>query len=466
MRATSHSITLTLVGFIAGATVVYALDHLPSIKAAPDAGRPASGRQASGHQTGDASSAGSSNGASSAAIPGINLDAAPGFADAVAMAAPAVVSLYAASSQIGSHIGPQAGSHTSIRKQSAHLSGESRSELLTSTRAGRPLNQPATRLGAGVVIASQGLIVTNGHLVRDRDQIRIELVDGRILPAELLGIDDATDLAVLRSPLAEVAPIALGDPSSLRVGDVVLAIGNPYGIGQTVSLGIVSATGRKQLGLTEVEDFIQTDAAINPGNSGGALVDTAGRLVGIATAGLSESGHSEGVGFAISSTLVMQVVEAIVEESTDDRLANQGWLGIGGRSVTQELEQRFGLRISSGVLVSSLIEDGPAAAAGLRAGDVITAFAGQQVGDASQLWELIRTTALEHEVPLVLWRGSKRIDLTVRAPELEAQLHTEVTDSEPHWNGDRTAGDRHQARLEIKDAIHHQRPCEPRSSDC
>lgn len=374
MRPTTHSIALTLFGFTAGAAVVYALDQLPSIKGAPDAG----------HQAQEVS-------------PVASQASAPGFADAVAAAAPAVVKIFATDSVDG---GPR-------------TSGQARSEMLASTLSGAQSNRPQTRLGSGVVIASQGLIATNGHVVRDCDEIKVELVDGRIFSAELLGIDDATDLAVLRAPLSELAPIALGDPSKLRVGDVVLAIGNPYGIGQTVSLGIVSATGRSRLGLTEIEDFIQTDAAINPGNSGGALVDTAGRLVGIATAALSESGHAEGVGFAIPSTLVMQVVESIADHGQVDR----GWIGLGGRSVTNELERRFGLRASSGVLVSSLVENGPAAAAGLRAGDVITAFAGTEISDASQLQELITATPPQREVPLVLWRGSERIEVSVRAAE-------------------------------------------------
>ncbi|MBK5938478.1 S1C family serine protease [Halochromatium roseum] len=378
MPPTTHSIALTLLGFTAGAAVVSALDQLPAIKSEADAD----------HQAQEAS-------------PATHQSPAPGFADAVAAAAPAVVKVYAK--------GP-----VDSRTRSSELArSNAPSKMLASTLSSAQPHRAQTRLGSGVVIASQGLIATNGHVVRDCDEIEVELVDGRMLSAELLGIDDATDLAVLRAPLSELAPIALGDPSTLRVGDVVLAIGNPYGIGQTVSLGIVSATGRSRLGLTEIEEFIQTDAAINPGNSGGALVDATGRLVGIATAGLSESGHAEGVGFAIPSTLVMQVVESIADHGQVDR----GWIGLGGRSVTHELERRFGLRASSGVLVSSLVENGPAAAAGLRAGDVITAFAGTEITDASQLRELIIATPPQREIPLVLWRGSERIEVSVRAAE-------------------------------------------------
>ena len=427
MRPRTHSIALTLLGFTAGAAVVYALDHLPSVKLAPEAGQ----------QT---------QAASSEAPPGISLESTPGFADAVAAAAPAVVKVYA----------------TGNLANRARTSSQRGSEPLALILADRPFNQAPTRLGSGVIIGSRGLIVTNGHVVRDRDQIRIELHDGRTLSAELLGIDNATDLAVLRAPLSGLAPITLGDPSSLRVGDVVLAIGNPYDIGQTVSLGIVSATGRSQLGLTEIEDFIQTDAAINPGDSGGALVDTAGRLVGIATAGLSESGHSEGVGFAIASTLVMQVVEAIADHSQ----ADHDWIGLGGRSVTQELEQRFGLQVSTGVLISNLVENGPAAAAGLRAGDVITTFADQEVTDTFQLRELIMATAPQREAPLILWRGSERIEVTVRAMDEAPHHHRDVASAKPNPGDQRTAKGRHQAQLKINGAGYPESPCPSRNSDC
>lgn len=417
MRPRTYSIALTLLGFTAGAAVVYALDHLPSVKLGPEAGQ----------QTQEAVPE---------APPGIRLESAPGFADAVAAAAPAVVKVYAAGAA----------------PDRARTSSQSRSKPLALIRADRPFNQAPTRLGSGVIIGSQGLIVTNGHVVRDRDQIRIELHDGRTLAAELLGIDNATDLAVLRAPLPGVEPISLGDPSSLRVGDVVLAIGNPYDIGQTVSLGIVSATARSRLGLTEIEDFIQTDAAINPGNSGGALVDTAGRLVGIATSGLSQSGHSEGVGFAIASTLVMQVVEAIADHSQ----ADQGWIGLGGRSVTQDLEQRFGLQVSSGVLISSLVENGPAAAAGLRAGDVITSFAGHEVTDSFQLRELIAATAPQREAPLILWRGSERIEATVRAMDGAADHHSDVASAQPNPSDEPSANAHQQAQLDINGAGYHE----------
>jgi serine protease DegS len=371
MRPATHSIALTLLGFTAGAVVVYGLDRLPSIETTPVP-------------------------AQTAASPTTVPDAAtlPGFADAVTAAAPAVVKVYGRSFAAG---GPGPPTPASPPMRAATIS---------TGHQGRP----HTRLGSGVVIRGNGLIVTNGHVVRALDRIQVELADGRQAPAALLGIDEATDLAVLRVPLDDLPTVEIGDPGRLRTGDVVLAIGNPFGLGQTVSLGIVSATGRSQLGLTAIEDFIQTDAAINPGNSGGALVDISGRLVGIATAGVTESGHSQGLGLAIPATLVMQVVETLATHAAVDR----GWIGLGGRSVTSELEERFGLRAAHGVLVARLSENGPAATAGIRAGDVITAYDEIEVDDALQLQELIAATAPGTEVRLVVWRGSQRLEVALR----------------------------------------------------
>jgi S1-C subfamily serine protease len=374
MRPATHSITLILIGFIAGAAAAFALGQLEAIPAAPD-------RRSSPAQAAEAQ----------------QQTATPGFAEAVANAGPAVVKVY------GTQLQPAAASH---QPQAPYPSETSVRALSTGSDDRQRLR---ARLGSGVIISGHGLIVTSAHVVRGLERIQVELVGGRTLQARRLGTDEATDLAVLQVSSAELPAITLGDPSQLRTGDVVLTIGNPYGLGQTVSLGIVSAVGRSHLGLTEVEDFIQTDAAINPGSSGGALVDIQGRLVGIATAALSESGHSEGLGFAIPASRVVRVVEAIVERDGGAR----GWLGLGGRSVTAELEQRFGLRTSSGVLVSTIDEHGPAAAAGVRVGDVITALAGHEVDNAFALQALIGALPRDEALALVLWRGSERIDLSV-----------------------------------------------------
>ena len=437
MRPTTHSISLTLLGFITGAVVVFALDHLPPIAAETDAApRPA---RALAPPQGWSSQ---------------------GFADAVASAAPAVVKVF------GVELRPAARNQRPVAPQLGNAG------VLSSTAQGsmaQPLplgikgrGHHRTSLGSGVIITQQGLIVTNGHVVRDLGPIQVELANGDTLAAELVGIDEAIDLAVLQVRADDLPTIALGDPSKLRSGDVVLTIGNPYGIGQTVSLGIVSGTGRSRLGLTEVEDFIQTDAAINPGSSGGALVDIQGRLVGIATAALSQSGHSEGVGFAIPATLVMQVVEALA----DSNGAKRGWLGLGGRSVTSDLEQRFGLRASTGVLVSTVVEDGPAAAAGLRAGDVITEFAGTKVDDAFQLRTLISATAPNREVALVLWRGSERFEVMVRTAEWTADAAVSGSSARRQQVGAQgTERERHAGTAE-QDWPYRTQPCSASGVDC
>lgn len=380
MRPNTHSITLALLGFTTGALLVFALDRLPSIGEGPVA--PPQSSSPAPAQT-----------SPSAIRPA-------GFADAVAAAAPAVVKVYGSSKT------------ATTESQQAHSQLASTSVPIRPPRAvAGPLAQ--TRVGSGVVLSSGGLVATNGHVVRGASQIRVELPDGRQATAALLGIDEATDLAALRLPLQDLPTIQIGDPQRLRIGDVVLAIGNPFGIGQTVSLGIVSATGRSRLGLTEIEDFIQTDAAINPGSSGGALVDTQGRLVGIATAGVSESGHSEGVGLAIPSNLVVPVIHTL----SGLKPGGRGWIGLGGRSVTRALEQQFGLRSSQGVLVSTVAENSPAAAAGIRPGDVITTFGGEAIDDALQLQAAITGAPPGSVSELVLWRGSERMEaeLTVGA---------------------------------------------------
>jgi S1-C subfamily serine protease len=373
MRLISRSTALVVLGFAAGAVAVAVLypPTATQTASAPDHTR---GRA-------DAPAA-----------------ATAGFADAVAKASPTVVKVFGLSS----------------RDERLVASARVGRGILMPARNDRGTAQPPMlRLGSGVIVDASGLIVSNGHVVRGLSKIEVELVDGRRAPATLLGIDDATDLAVLRVPLTGLPAIEIGDPAQLRIGDVVLAIGNPYGIGQAVSLGIVSGTGRSELGLTPLEDFIQTDAAINPGNSGGALVDVSGRLVGIATAGVTGSGHSEGVGFAIPSTLVSVVVNAYAEHGRLDR----GWIGLRGESVDRMLETRFGLRTPSGVLVWSTEENGPAEAADIRPGDVITAFAGEAVDNAGRLSELITATAPGTRVELVIFRGSERLERHVQTAE-------------------------------------------------
>jgi serine protease DegQ len=236
-------------------------------------------------------------------------------------------------------------------------------------------------LGSGVIVSPAGYVLTNNHVIEEADEIEVILNDGRKSVAKVIGTDPETDLAVLKVELGNMPVITLGDSESLSVGDPVLAIGNPFGVGQTVTSGIVSALGRTQLGINTFENFIQTDAAINPGNSGGALVDIQGRLMGINTAIYSRSGGSMGIGFAIPTSTARNVMEAIVR----DGQVTRGWIGVEPQDLTPELAEGFGIPAGSGVIITGVLQNGPAAQAGIRPGDVITHVANRPVSNVAQL---------------------------------------------------------------------------------
>jgi len=242
-------------------------------------------------------------------------------------------------------------------------------------------NQPQTGLGSGVIVSPAGYVLTNNHVVEEADEIQVTLNDGRQTVAKVIGTDPETDLAVLKVELSDLPVITLGNSDALEIGDPLLAIGNPFGVGQTVTSGIVSALGRTQLGINTFENFIQTDAAINPGNSGGALVDVQGHLMGINTAIYSRSGGSMGIGFAIPTSTARSVMEAIVKEGKVTR----GWIGVEPQDLTPELAESFGVGARSGVIITGVLQNGPAAQAGIRPGDVITAVKGQEVRNVPQL---------------------------------------------------------------------------------
>jgi Do/DeqQ family serine protease len=241
--------------------------------------------------------------------------------------------------------------------------------------------QPQTGLGSGVIVSPEGYLLTNHHVIAEAEEIEVQLSDGRRSLAQVIGTDPETDLAVLKIDLRELPVILLGNSDQLQVGDVVLAIGNPFGVGQTVTSGIVSALGRSQLGINTFENFIQTDAAINPGNSGGALVDVNGHLMGINTAIYSRSGGSMGIGFAIPTSTTRYVLESIVK----DGAVTRGWLGVEPQQLDPELARHFGVRSPEGVVITGVLQNGPAAAAGLRPGDVITHIEGQPIRDVAGL---------------------------------------------------------------------------------
>ncbi|MEX0731529.1 MAG: Do family serine endopeptidase [Aquisalimonadaceae bacterium] len=242
-----------------------------------------------------------------------------------------------------------------------------------------------TNLGSGVIVSTDGFILTNNHVIDGADEIQVALNDGRSVSARVVGTDPDTDLAVLQIDLQNLPVITLGQSDEMRVGDVVLAIGNPFGVGQTVTQGIVSATGRSQLGLSTFENFIQTDAAINPGNSGGALVNAHGDMVGVNTAIFTRSGGSHGIGFAIPAGLARGVMESIIENGRVIR----GWAGVEVQNLTPQLAESFQMSETDGVIVAGVMRDGPAAEAGLAPGDLILDINGEQVTDVQSLLRLV-----------------------------------------------------------------------------
>ncbi|GAB6043785.1 Do family serine endopeptidase [Endothiovibrio diazotrophicus] len=287
------------------------------------------------------------------------------YAPAVEKASPAVVNVYTSKT---------------ITRRSHPLLDDPLFRELFGNLAG-PRQQTQTSLGSGVIVSPEGYVLTNHHVVEGADQIELLLADGRAREARVIGSDPDTDLAVLQVDIDQPPSIVLGDSSKLRVGDVVLAIGNPFGVGQTVTQGIVSATGRSRLGLSTYENFIQTDAAINPGNSGGALINAFGELVGINTAIFSKSGGSQGIGFAIPVQLARQVLEQIIEHGH----ALRGWLGVEIQDITPELAESFRLPESRGALIAGVLRQGPAHRAGMQPGDVVTEAGEQAIHDATDL---------------------------------------------------------------------------------
>ena len=274
-------------------------------------------------------------------------------------------------------------------------------------------NEPQGGLGSGVIISASGYILTNNHVVEGADDIEVILNDTRKAKAEVIGTDPDTDLAILKIDLDKLPVIVLGNSDALQVGDPVMAIGNPFGVGQTVTGGIVSALGRNQLGINTFENFIQTDAAINPGNSGGALVDVNGHLMGINTAIYSRSGGSMGIGFAIPVSTAKQVLDGIVK----DGQVTRGWIGVEPQDLNPELAETFGLKPAAakdgGVIITGVLQNGPAAQAGIQPGDVITAVDGKDVRNVSQLLTAVAALKPGAPTPLTVLRKDKQTEISV-----------------------------------------------------
>ncbi|WP_163123251.1 S1C family serine protease [Acinetobacter portensis] len=268
-------------------------------------------------------------------------------------------------------------------------------------------------LGSGVIVRKDGYILTNNHVISQADQIVVALQDGRRAVAEVIGTDPDTDLAVIKIALDDL-PVLPFKLSGNEVGDVVLAIGNPFGVGQTVTQGIISATGRSDLGINTYEDFIQTDAAINPGNSGGALIDVAGNLIGVNTAIFSQSGGSLGIGFSIPAKICQQVLNSILK---DGRVV-RGWLGI---SLLPTQQDDILISEQKGVSVADVLKEGPAAQAGLKRGDIILSVDGETITTPSHLINYVALQVPSSTVTLVVQRGDEKLTLSVVIGERKAQ---------------------------------------------
>ncbi len=314
---------------------------------------------------------------------------ASGFALAARRAAPAVVSVTA----------------TKMSKKNPHAE-DPRFRFFFGD--GAPQQQVG--LGSGVIVAPEGYLLTNQHVVEDATEIEVQLADGRSTRARIVGSDAETDIAVLKIELDQLPVVALGDVRALQVGDAVLAIGNPFNVGQTVTAGIVSALDRKQRGSSPFQNFIQTDAAINPGNSGGALVDASGALVGINTAIFSRSGGSMGIGFAVPVDTAREVMEAIVRGGA----VRRGWIGVEPRDLNAELAESLNLPVKDGVLIAGVLQDGPAAKGGVMPGDVVVKVGDKPVHNTAELLAAVAALPPGQQARLGLQRGAKALTLDVQ----------------------------------------------------
>jgi serine protease Do len=281
----------------------------------------------------------------------------------------------------------------------------------------RRFPQPPERreqgLGSGVIVSADGYIVTNNHVIEEAEEVMVLLADNRRFKAKVIGTDPRTDLAVIKIEAKGLPTLPWGDSSKLQVGEMVLAVGNPFGLNQTVTMGIISAVGRAHMGIVDYEDFIQTDAAINPGNSGGALVNLKGELIGINTAIFSQSGGYMGIGFAIPSNMAKGVMQSLIKHGKVIR----GWLGVGIQELTEDLAKEFGVAEIKGALVTDVAPDGPAAKAGLERGDVITSFNNVSVKDATHLRSLVTESEPGTTATLTILREKRQRDIKVTLGE-------------------------------------------------
>ena len=268
-------------------------------------------------------------------------------------------------------------------------------------------------LGSGVIISNDGYVITNFHVIEAAEEIEITTHNGKKFDASLIGADPETDLAVLKIDNLALPNIILGNINNLNVGDSVLAIGNPFGVGQTVTMGIVSGLGRNQLGISTFENFIQTDAAINPGNSGGALVDVNGDLVGINSAIYSKSGGSMGIGFAIPIDLVKKITEQIIIKG----YVTRGWIGVEVQELTDDLKESFNLSSNSGALIASVVKNSPADKGGLKSGDIIVNINNKKISNGKALLNIVSDSQPSQSIDIEIIRGNRKIKLSLKVSE-------------------------------------------------
>ncbi|MDP1899071.1 MAG: trypsin-like peptidase domain-containing protein [Rubrivivax sp.] len=333
-----------------------------------------------------AATAGAASGASSGAT-------GPGYALAARRAAPAVVSVTA----------------TKMTRRNPHAE-DPRFKFFFGDG---PQSQQQVGLGSGVIVSPEGYLLTNHHVVEDATEIEVQLADGRQARARVVGSDAETDIAVLKIELDGLPVVTLGDVRALQVGDAVLAIGNPFNVGQTVTAGIVSALDRNQAGSSPFQNFIQTDAAINPGNSGGALVDAQGHLVGINTAIFSRSGGSLGIGFAVPVDTARAVMQALLGGGS----VRRGWIGVEPRDLSAELAESLNLPVKTGVLITGVLQDGPAARGGLRPGDVVLKVGDKAVRNTGELFAAVAALAPDSQATLRVQRGPQAIEVPLQVGE-------------------------------------------------
>lgn len=339
---------------------------------------------------------------------------ANGFAEVAKQVTPAVVNI---TTVITEKISERPSVPDDLRDRMEEFFGRPFDPRGRGPHAPREYQGPRGGQGSGVIISQDGYILTNNHVIAKAREVNVTLPDKREYKGKIIGADPKTDLAVVKINATNLPAVPWGDAAKLQVGEYVLAVGNPFGLNSTVTLGIVSAVGRGHMGITQYEDFIQTDAAINPGNSGGALVNTNGELVGINTAIFSQSGGYQGVGFAVSTTMAKPIYESLVKTGKVVR----GYLGIGLQDLTQDLATSFSLKNAKGALVSDVKDDSPAEQAGLKQGDVIIEYQGTPVDDGVALQRLVTRTPVGSKVPVKVIRDGKGRELTVRIGEQPEQ---------------------------------------------